>query len=279
LTILLALLVKPTDTAGVTGHAGVKFSDRCAFALPQIEGSTLAWDSENIGGTSKTSGDHLIAKATYTTLPELNSAFGLKQAGFTCDEATDVLPNGAFEVFYRKNATNHPGGQANSPNWFYYWNQFVPVGRIATLTYNNNLGPDAYGATVVMNRTTEVTKKASEQNGETQSLGLHTFYETLVHESYHITLWEGWWGIGGMPTPAADTDGDNYPDSFEISADGVEFGFDKDDIDDLFSPQTNSAGYRYEESKCNAQEHLIEDLDAYDDQDWSFDNFAKGINQ
>gem|GEM_PF-2243731 len=277
LAIRLEILVTPSGTAGLTGSDGVKFSDRCVFTLPAIQGSTFAWDSENTQGKSKTNGENLFAKAKYTTLPALNSEFGLKQAGFTCDGVEDVLPDADFEVFFLKNATNHPNGQANDPNWFYYWQQFFPLGRIATLNYNNNIQP-AYGSTVGQTRTTEVSQLASEVNRETQNKGLHSFYETLVHESYHISLWEGWWGVGGAPNGTLDTDGDCYPNSFETSSEGIAYGFDETDINDLFNPNTNSAGFRYEEEKCNDQEHLI-DVDEFDDQDWSFDLTIKGKNQ
>lgn len=74
-----------------------------------------------------------------------------------------------------------------------------------------------YGATVAIAQATKVSQRASEINDETGHERLHAFYETLVHESYHITLWEDWWGIGGSPNMPAgtDTDGDNYPNSFE----------------------------------------------------------------
>lgn len=186
----LGILVKPTGTAGLTGHDGVKFVDRCTFDLPEIAGSTLAWDTDNDNGKVKVDGEHFIARATYTTLPAQISSFGLKQAKFTCDDDQESIADGDFEVFFTKDATNHPGGQTGSPNWFHFWKQFLPMGRIGTLTYDNGIGL-AYGSTAAIPRTTKVFQRASETNDETGHEGLHAFYETLVHESYHITLWEG----------------------------------------------------------------------------------------
>ncbi len=279
----LKILVKPTGTAGMTDHNGIKFSDRCVFVLPTITGSSFAWAENpggNPGGLSKTEGEHLKAKATYSTLPYLNSSFGLKQAKFNCDQDTTSIADADFEVFFTKNATNHSGGLAGTPNWFHYWKQFVSPGRIATLTYDNAIAP-ALGSTVSQTRATKVSQKASEINVTTNNNGIHTFYETLVHESYHITLWEGWWGAGGNPdVPAgSDRDGDNYPNSFETSTDGVAYNFDPDDINDLFDPNTNSSGFQYEEAKCMEQESLIPDVTIYDAQDWSFDLTTKGKNQ
>lgn len=276
LGINLDILVKPSGTASVTGHDNVKFSDRCTFTLPEIPGSTLAWDSANDGGKSNANEEHLLAKATYTTLPALNSAFEFKQAEFICDGASDVAPMADFEVFFLKDSTNHPGGQTDSPNWFHYWRQFVPMGRIATLQFGNI--PD-YGRTIGQTRTTIVSQLASEENDETWSLGLHAFYETLTHESYHIVLWEGWWGEGGLPNGTDDTDGDSYPDIFETSDVGLEYGFVVPEIDDSFGAGEDSAGHRYEEDECRAEEQLI-NAAAYDNQDWSFGlSKIKGKNQ
>lgn len=222
----LIILVKPAGTASMTGHDGVKFTDRCAFDLPEITGSTLAWDAtDNADGKAKADGEYLKAKAKYTTLPAQNSSFGLKQAKFTCDDDEESIANGDFEVFFMKNATNHLGGQTGAPNWFHFWKQFLPMGRIATLTFDNTIAD--YGQTAGQPRTTAVSQRASETNDETGNQGLHAFYETLVHESYHITLWEGWWGTGpnNFPTGTADTDTDSYPDSFETSIAVTSYGF------------------------------------------------------
>jgi hypothetical protein len=123
LTIDTKILVKPTGTAGLTGHDGVKFSDRCIYTLPTITGSTFAWDAANPGGKSTSSGENVIAKATYTTLPALNTEFGLKEAEFKCDSETDVLPKAEFEAFYMAQEKNHPGGDPAHPNWFHYYKQ------------------------------------------------------------------------------------------------------------------------------------------------------------
>ena len=125
-----------------------------------------------------------------------------------------------------------------------------------------------------------MSQKSSETNDQTTHEGLHAFYETLVHESYHITLWEGWWGVNGFPNGTADTDHDSYPDSFETSSIGVSNGFTVSTIiDDSFAAGKNTAGHLYEEKECRAQEHAITDVTAYDNQDWSHSPLIKGKNQ
>jgi hypothetical protein len=284
LTINTKILVKPTGTAGLTGHDGVKFSDRCIYTLPTIAGSTFAWDAANPGGKSTASGEHVTAKATYTTLPALNSEFGLKQAEFKCDSDSTLLPKADFEVFFSKDEKNHPGaGAGTTPNWFFYWQQFIPLGRIATL----NFGGNGYGSTNPVTRVTDVGQLSSELNDETGHRGLHTFYETVAHESHHIVLWEGWWGQGGLPTAAQDTDGDTYPDTFEGNQAG--YGFSVGQNDDYANgvPSTaqnprwpnESAGYNYEEDICRQIEHSLNESQ-FDNQDWSHDqtNTNQGKN-
>lgn len=284
LTIDTKILVKPKGTAGLTGHDGVKFSDRCVYTLPTIAGSTFAWDAANPGGKSTASGDHVIAKATYTTLPAVNSEFGLKQAEFKCDSDTAVLPKADFEVFFLKDEKNHPGaGTGTTPNWFFYWRQFIPLGRIATL----NFGGNNYGSTNPVTRVTEVGQLSSELNDETGHRGLHTFYETVAHESHHIVLWEGWWGQGGLPTAAQDTDGDTYPDTFEGNQAGYGFAVGQNDDYANGVPSTaqnprwpnESAGYNYEEDLCRQIEHNLNESQ-FDNQDWSHDptNTNQGKN-
>ena len=288
LTIGLEMLVKPTGTAQSVNYDGTKFSDRCFFSLPDpIVGSTFAWDNAHPGGKSSPSGEMVVALSTYTNLPLLNSEFGLKVAEMTCDGMvpSEIDPLGApgqeefgeFEVFFTKDATNHLGqGSGTTPNWFFYWQQFIPMGRIGTLTFGGN----GYGATNPVTRATSVGQLSSELNDETNHRGLHTFYETIAHESHHIVLWEGWWGQGGLPQAAQDTDGDTYPDSFENTQGGQNYGFSVGQDDNygggVASTATNprwpgdSAGYNYEEDLCRQIEQNLNETQ-FDSQDWSFD--------
>lgn len=197
LTIDLKVLVKPTGTAGVTGHDGVKFSDRCVYALPAIAGSTFAWDAANPSGKSTASGEHLIAKATYTTLPALNSEFGLKQAEFSCDGDTDTLPKGDFEVFFDRDADNHPGGQVGSPNWYHYWRQVYGFQHV--MEYGGaGAGAGAevkamteWSYTVAKNKNMitiydpVIGKYKSYGVGEEFS-GIDRYIGTAIHESKHV---------------------------------------------------------------------------------------------
>jgi hypothetical protein len=203
LTIDTKILVKPTGTAGLTGHDGVKFSDRCIYTLPTIAGATFAWDAANPGGKSTASGEHVIAKATYTTLPALNSEFGLKEAEFKCDSDTSVLPKAGFEVFYMKNETNHPEvGPYPGPrpqNWYYYWKDALGY---TDIEYHG--GGPLYGEAPGMLRWSYLAAPlkdvvyvydlaslvdpgdADADHGLRQTSGIDVFVDTVLHEKKHV---------------------------------------------------------------------------------------------
>ncbi|GAA5129108.1 hypothetical protein GCM10023212_36650 [Luteolibacter yonseiensis] len=236
LEIELKIRVKPDGTAGLTGHDGVKFSDRCIYKLPAISGSTFEWDPLNTDGKSSVSGEHLIAKAKYTALPTDNTGFGLKQAEFECDGHADTLEKGDFEVFFPKEATNHPGvGAGVTPNWYFYWAgtavpgydltsgtySYAPGGADQYAEYNSNPsaphytihGPASAGHEVYNAAGLSVDRK-----------GIDTLAATLVHEKTHRqvdlnNLSGGTWH--GM----LDSDLDELPDQWETSNSSL--GFDK----------------------------------------------------
>lgn len=273
LTIDLKVLAKPTGVAGVTGHDGVKFSDRCVFTLPSIGGSTFAWDGAKSGGKSQTSGEHLIAKATYTTLPASNSEFGLKQAQFKCDSDTSVLPQGPFEVFFPKDATNHPGtGAGTTPNWFFYWMDGKVCGIPTTAQYDPTasfgytrpgvdsilrLGPDA----PTTNTGPETYTGSSPYGSLTvtgQGKGIQCVAETVAHELYHLTL-------HGILAGRGDTDSDGIANADEPTLDGI--NSDPNDPD-TYNMGGGYSGYGDNEIRCRKKE-LTPGISVVPTADWA----------
>jgi hypothetical protein len=262
LTIDTKILVKPTGTAGLTGHDGVKFSDRCIYTLPTIAGSTFTWDAANPGGKSTASGEHVIAKATYTTLPALNSEFGLKEAEFKCDSDTSVLPKAEFEVFFMKDEENHPElgpyPSGRPPNWFYYWKEGGVCGIPTDAQYDSagdfgytrpgvdtilRLGPDA-----PTTNTGPETYTGSATYGSVtvtgQGEGTQCVAETVAHELYHLTLHT-------LLAGRADGDGDGIADADEASLDGI----NSDPADpNTFNMGGGYGGYGDDEIRCRKKE-------------------------
>lgn len=267
LTINLKVLVEPTGTAGVTDYKGIKFSDRCVYTLPPIAGSTFMWDAANPGGKSNPSGNHVVAKATYSTLPSLNSEFGLKEADFKCDgmipveidHTTDPFVNPPeFEVFYTGTATNHRDiANPTFPNWFVYYKQNEGGGSYtydaASSTSNSIAGGGDGSIKIADNAYTggDTLITTINSNGRLKYLGrtpfrkrYKYFYGVVQHERQHAN----------NETPGVnDPDGDDLSTQFENNT-------SKTDPNDRFSADPSGgisddevyAGGPVEEAAINA---------------------------
>jgi hypothetical protein len=91
------------------------------FTVDSIGSSTPTWHDANPDGKPTANGDYLEATVTFSGLPANNSDFGAKKTAIYCDG--NKLDEEIFEVFFPKEGYNHPGADADWPNWFYYWNQ------------------------------------------------------------------------------------------------------------------------------------------------------------
>jgi hypothetical protein len=224
LTMDLKMLVKPAGCLAATPYKGQKLKDRCKFILPQVSGSTFAWDPLHTDGKPTVTGDNLICKATFTTLPANNSDFGAKQAEFQRDGAI-ITNKGDFEVFFPRDATNHPGTSAGSdPNWFYYWKDGGVCGIPGTALYDSTasfgytlpgtdsilrLGPDA----PTTNTGPETYVGAAPYGSVTVTgtgKGIKCVAETITHELHHLTIYNA---LGGR----ADSDGDSIANADEAT--------------------------------------------------------------
>jgi len=229
LTMDLKVLVKPTGTAALTDRHGVKFSDRCIFELPTISGATFSWDAANTDGKATTLGENLIAKAIYTSLPVANTDFGLKQAEFACDGNSDALPKADFEIFFLKDAINHPAGVlTGQPNWFFYWKEGAVCGIPSDAIFDPaadygyvrpsvdrflRLGPIAAG----LNNGPETFNSLNTYGSLTvtgDGKGIKCVAETAQHELHHITIYDDAAG-------KSDGDTDGVADASEPTLDGV----------------------------------------------------------
>ena len=236
-------------------------SNRCAFDLPTLNGSTFAWDSANPSGVSSVSGNHLVAKATYTTLPANNTDFGAKQAEFHCDGIVDTLTNADFEVFFPRDSLNHPQPDPQDPNWLYYYRQIVS--RLLPSSPTPHIGPQSEYAP--QTNTIAIDSNAIQPyfphygtNG--QLSGIDTFFWAFTHEMQHHKDWQDFWQIDtqgvtlwraafGKPGPNGNLDGDDFPNWFEDpNGNGV---YDAGDPYDLTTEFTagNSGGIEDREDR------------------------------
>ena len=128
LTINLKARVTPVAAAAL-------MVNDCRFGVEAVGNSKMEWSKDNKGGKAAFVVGFLTATVKFIGLPEKNDAFGKKIAmllwnGRKCDEEN-------YEVFFPKIAKNHPGGQAGSPNWFYYWGQTSANKGNTTIKYLN----------------------------------------------------------------------------------------------------------------------------------------------
>lgn len=188
LTMNLKARVTPSDAA-------LEIADSCVFRVESIGDSVKAWNAANPSGRAVSSGGSLIATVTYTGLPKRNLNFGKKTAsvmfkGIVCDENN-------YEVFFPRDAANHPGEEASTPNWFYYWGQ---VSGERNIVYAGSAGWDKQGEikgmtqwsydsipnkTLVYIYDEVVTEGRPYSIGEELS-GIDMFMGTIIHEKKHI---------------------------------------------------------------------------------------------
>jgi hypothetical protein len=133
-------------------------------------------------------------------------------------------------VFFPKIAKNHPGGQAGSPNWFYYWKEggvcgipsdciFDPqaeygwtqpstdnIVRIGNDAAEINTGPETYTSRLAGFGSITTTGTGR---------GIKCVAETIQHEQHHLYLYKTYHGSG------ADPDSDGIPSLVEPTEDGV----------------------------------------------------------
>ena len=197
LTINLKARVTPVAAAAL-------MVNDCRFGVDAVGNSKMEWSKDNKGGKAAFVGGFLTATVKFIGLPEKNDAFGKKIAmllwnGRKCDEEN-------YEVFFPKIAKNHPGGQAGSPNWFYYWNM---VCGDPNAVFNDSL-PD-YGQFSPTNPLEiQIGNSAGYVNTTLNDRGIDCFAETVIHESTHRQHYRET-KINGRP----DSDGDWLQDSDE----------------------------------------------------------------
>jgi hypothetical protein len=182
------------------------------FEIDGIGTSTFIWDDANPDGKPEISGDFLTATATYTVLPRRNKDFGLKKARIMYDGA--FVKEEDFEVFFPRDAVNHPDGQAGSPNWYHYWSQALGVS-----------GEHTYDGTLVTSETTvnsattwqiKIAPNANWPGGNppTNQKHINGFWASNLHENWHRDHRVHNYSIHGSwsPPDAEDADGDGVCD-------------------------------------------------------------------
>lgn len=194
------LTIKLKVKYGLEKELRTALNGKFLFELDNIGTSKFEWDKANPNGAPTLVGEFMTAIATYTGLPQNNTDFGSKKATLKYDGK--IIADANYEVFFSRDAANHPGqGSGIDPNWFYYWKtgevcsiprdaifdkklQFGAVRKGETFL---RLGPDAPTA---LDGPITVTAKApyGTVTFGRDGKGIQCVAVTVVHEFYHLAL-------------------------------------------------------------------------------------------
>ena len=163
----------------------------CVFSVTDISGTTFAWGEDNEDGSATCWEEGVEAAATCTGLPPLNDDFGRKWACLAWKQIP--MTSNAFEVFFFKNAVQHPGGV---PNWFYYWRQLTG----GNLAYEGQSNSDCGVVKAMLNWNYGTLPDKTRITIYDDASGIDTFYNeniprsgidlfaaTVCHESCHVS--------------------------------------------------------------------------------------------
>ncbi len=234
----------PTTTAGA--NAGNERTCSTAATDPTVtvpcvaeatpDADKLRWKIQDIGMIKakwnphvtgdEFTGQGLSSTATFTGLPANNSDFGAKTITLTMEGLPGAQDTQVVEIFFPKNATNHPSSatNANWPNWMFYWVQTVtPLGPAPTFKYG--------ASTIFTPGTTEITLSSGDAGvysapyGANNPLeGIDNFAWTVIHETQHYKDWDDQWANNyadwfnnhkGKAGPGDDKDGDRIKNNIE----------------------------------------------------------------
>jgi len=193
------------------------FADRVRFIVESIGDSDLTWYPDK-GGIAEYDPDVGCwqALAVFHGMPENNNAFGKKAV--TTIVGYEILHR-VIEVFFDHDATNHPSGQAGSPNWFNYWSQ-TSAGFGNPLYYGGEVKMDGFASRYNGVWTPFICKGAGYRgvvpDGPIKNdvvEGIDNFALTCRHEQRHVDLFNQWWPHrDDIPV---DGDNDLLPDYLE----------------------------------------------------------------
>ncbi len=205
LTMNLRARVTPWAAAG-------QVRNRCRFEVGAVDGSVMAWAAANPGGRPTAYNGVLRATATFTGLPASNAAFGAKKARFFFDDTQ--RDESDYEVFFPKNATNHPDGQADSPNWFYYWGKTSANKANTKLVYINSTRSfyDYFNEQTIFLANDAACSQIVAW-GTPQ--GIDCYAWTTAHEAKHHSQTTGFWPVRWRAED--DIDSDWLPNNIETS--------------------------------------------------------------
>lgn len=195
------------DAKATPGSQLDKIKDKVKFTIEAIGSSTKTWKPA-LNGQAELKGN-FKAELEFKGLPSNNSDFGKKKVTVECDGVKQQETT--IEVFFTRDAKNHPGGKASDPNWFYYWAQ-TPAGDpdlVYSATANFGETPAMLnwrtysGSRDRIDVSDQVTGSDTRRDGSGQTVtGIDLFATTVAHENHHVSQIHS---HGGLPFYAGKT--------------------------------------------------------------------------
>ena len=129
------------------------------------------------------------------------------------------------ELFFTKDAKNHPGANPGFPNWYFYWLQTVtPLEPANTITWKYGTWPGFQPGTTEITMSDIAAGVYSGPYGTNNPLkGIDAFAYIVRHESQHYADWVNFWSNNtttwtnarGKEGPDDDKDADRIPNKIE----------------------------------------------------------------
>ncbi len=247
LTINFEATAKPSSP-GILQH----IKDRVSFSIESVSGSKMEWDAANPNGRASVRGEQLVAKATFTNLPANIDDFGKKKVQLLVDGNPIEKTN--IEVFFPRDAKNHPAGQPNSPNWFYYYLQTVTkLGPKPNIKYPTNGHTSHFdpGPDEICIDDGSIRAYPPPYGAYGTLYGIDTFAWCVTHETQHYKDWVDFWDVDNQGTAkwhnAAGKNGANDDRDKDRIANSVEDvnlsgAYDRGDLYDWTKFRTGAPG-------------------------------------
>ncbi len=207
-----------TYTYGTAPTASVS----CAVAAVP-DPSKLRWRIEDAGLIRATWAPHvsgnpyagtgLASTATYTGMPVNYNDFGPKMITLTVDGLPNCEDTQVVEIFFPRDATNHPGGQIGSPNFYHYWSQTTANFGAHVYAAGNGTGYTSFESSAWV---AHVSSAQGHTAGGTwnDAAGIDLFANIARHEEQHRLDLNAIWGPVDR-VAVQDLDGDYLRDSLE----------------------------------------------------------------
>gem|GEM_PF-2638139 len=183
--------------------------------VSSVSASSIAVKYGSYNGPSSSMGDGFL----YAGLPKMNSDFGNHLVTMTVDGKPSQQAH--IQTFFSLKASNWPGSDGKTPNWFHYWS--MTSAYYGTPTYENGPRCQTVYDSVSGKWVAYIDNDTASGTfpGYENATGIDAFAWECRHKAQHVENFVAWWGNTPLPgtssayDPSKDADGDSIPDRLE----------------------------------------------------------------